>query len=251
MTIQPSSLLRVQTVLTILMISPSVRGLTKYPDAKQLLTASPWTVQVAATMDDPADVPEISDEVPKSISQAGQPNQGTGNLDINTRWDGQIGRNRRGHLPTVPVMVRWDSAAVVRHALEERQDANVEAFNAAAPGSFILTVVGLLPARAVKGPAKLDGKSSSDDAAEQVRTTEEILEWFMGNSLILVKGQPSLRPQNARVDPDSGTVHLFFNRNASVLTKKPDLEFVTRYGTINVQAKFHVKAMQVDGKPDL
>jgi hypothetical protein len=53
------------------------------------------------------------------------------------------------------------------------------------------------------------------------------------------------------VDPDSGTVHLFFDRADSLLAKKPDLQFVTRYGTMNVQAKFRVKDMLVDGRPDL
>jgi len=255
MTIQPASLLRLHFVLTFLIFSPYVhasdKGQGPKGDAKQLLTSSPWTVQVEATMDDPADVPEVSTEVPKSISQAGQPNQGNGNLDINTRWDGQIGKSRMGRLATIPVMVRWDSAAVIRHALEERHDADVAAFNAAAPASFILTVVGLLPAKAVKGSATIQPKSSSDDAGDQVRSAEEILEWFMGNSLIFVKGQPALRPQNVKVDAETGTVHLFFNRTDAAVSNKHDLQFVTRYGSMSVQAKFRVKEMMVDGRPDL
>jgi len=252
MTIQWASLLRLQLVLTILCFSPSIRaGADKHLDAKQLLTGSPWTAQVEATMDDPADVPEISEEVPRTITQAGQPNVGNGNTDINTRWDGQIGRTRMGHLATIPVMVRWDSAGVIRRALEERHDVNAAAFTAAAPGNFILTVVGLLPAKAVKSAATLEAKSSSDDDADRARTTEEILEWFMGNSLIFMKGHPALRPQNVKVDPDSGTVHLFFERTDALMAKKPDLQFVTRYGTMNVQAKFRVKDMLVDGRPDL
>ncbi len=207
-------------------------------------------------MDDPADVPDDTrSEVPKSISQAGQPNQGTGNLDINTRWDGQAGRSRKGHLATIPIMVRWDSAAIVRHALEERHDADVAAFTAAAPANFILSVVGLLPAKSVKGPATLEPalqakSSSSDDAADQAHNTEVTLEWFMDNSLIFAKGQAALRPQNVTVDADSGTVHLFFTRN-NELAKKHEVEFVTRYGTINVRTKFRVKDMAVDGRPDL
>jgi len=252
MTIQQASLLRLCALLTILLVSPLLRASSeKHRDAKQLLTSSPWTVQVEATMDDPADVPEISEDVPRTISQAGQPNVGNGNTDINTRWDGQIGRTRRGHLPTIPIMVRWDSAAVIRNALKERQDANAAAFSAAAPSNFILSVVGLLPAKAVKGPATLQPKSSSDEAGDQARSTEEILEWFMGNSLMLVKGQPAMRPQNVKVDADSGTVHLFFNRTDSLMAKKPDVQFETRYGTVNVQAKFHVREMTVDGRPDL
>ena len=202
-------------------------------------------------MDDPADIPEDTTAVPNTISQAGQPNVGNGNLDVNTRWDGQVGKNRMGHLATIPVMVRWDSSAVIRHALQERNDPNAAAFNAAAPQNFILTVVGLLPAKSVKGPATIQPKSASDDAGDQVRSTEEILEWFMGNSLLFVKGHPALRPQNAKVDADSGTVHLFFERNDTVLSNKHDLEFVTRYGSMNVQAKFHPKEMMVAGHPDL
>ncbi len=202
-------------------------------------------------MDDPADVPDSRDEVPNTITQAGQPNIGNGNLNTNTRWDGQVSKNRMGHLATIPVMVRWDSAAVIRHALAERNDPNAAEFSNAAASNFILTVVGLLPSRTVKAPATLKARSASDDGADQARNTEEILEWFMANSLILVKGEPSLRPQNVKVDSDSGTVHLFFTRTDSLLSKKRELQFVTRYGTMNVAARFHVKDMLVDGKPDL
>jgi hypothetical protein len=251
MTIQWASLLRLRMVLTILLVSPCLRGASdKYGDAKQLLTRSPWAAQVEATMDDPADVPEISTDVPRSISQAGQPNVGNGNMGINTRWDGQIGRNRKGHLPTIPVMVRWDSAAIIRHALEARQDANAAAFNAAAPASFILSVIGLLPAKTVQRPAR-QSRSSSDEEAHQAKSKEEILEWFMGNSLILMKGQTAMRPKNVTMDEDSGTIHLFFNRADPVMAKKPDLQFETRYGTVNVEARFRVKDMLVDGRPDL
>jgi hypothetical protein len=253
MTIQLGALLPTQLLLfVILVLSPSVRAAsTKALDPQKLLNSSPWAIQVEGTMNDPADEPEISDAVPTTISQAGQPNVNNGNLSTNTRWDGQIGKSRMGHLATIPVVVRWDSARVIQHVLEQQHDADALALTTAAPQNFIISVVGLLPSKLVNGPATLKAKSSGGDDGVQVKTTEEILEWFMGNSLLTAKGQAPIRPQNVKINPETGAVHLFFPRSDAFVAHKHDVQLVTRYGNMNVQAKFHLKDMLVDGKPDL
>ena len=251
MTIQPSSLFRLDTLFALVLSAQGASGADHInKDMIGLLSRSPWTMQVDATMDDPADVPEISTEVPKSITQAGQPNQGTGNLDINTRWDGGISKNRRGRLATIPVVVRWDSAAVMRQALEASHEADVPAAEDVGD-NYILTVVGLLPSKTAKAAAAVQPKSSSDDMESQAKSTEEIVEWFMSNSALTVKGIREMHPRNVRVDSDTGTVHLFFERAEKLESGKRDIQFLTKYGTMRVQARFRTKDMLVNGKPDL
>jgi hypothetical protein len=203
-------------------------------------------------MDDPDEkVDDGPTPLPASITQAGQPQAGNGNLSTNTRWDGAISKHRMGHLATIPVTVRWDSAAVMRQALVHEHDASAAAVSAAAPNNFIITVVGLLPSKQVKGPAAIENKSSSDDGTAQARSTEEILEWFMGNSLLMEKGLTSIRPQNVQVDPDSGVIHMFFARSDAFVAHKKEIQFVTRFGSMSLVAHFRLKDMVVDGKPDL
>lgn len=199
-------------------------------------------------MDDPADKPEISNEVPPETSQAGQP--AYARLGTTPRWDGAITKNRMGHLATIPVTVRWDSAAVVRHALEAAHEPGVEKINAAAPNDFVITVVGLLPGNTPGAPATLQTKSSSDDGA-RVRSAEENLEWFMGNSHLQAKGGSTLQPENVTIDTATGAVHLFFRRSPGLTAHKRDVLFTTRFGTMNVQARFRIKDMTVNGQPDL
>ncbi len=247
MTIQTPTLLRLCACFAVVLLGSSLVFAQN-----DLLNHSAWAIATQATMDDPQDVRETSEEVPNSITHAGQPNQGNSNAGPNERWDGQIGKTRMGHLATIPVLVRWDSAAVIRKALTEQHDANVADFTASANDHFILTVVGLLPAKGIKGVATIAPKSSNnEDDTTQARSAEEILEWFMANSLILLKGQPSLRPENVKVDADTGTLHLYFPRSEKFATGKHELLFATRYGSMAVQAKFRVKDMTVNGQPDL
>ena len=238
------------SILAIFLLAATVEAAK--PDGKSLLSHSPWAVQVRATMNDPADVPEISKEVPRTISQAGQPNVGNGNLDLNTRWDGQVSKNRTGRLATIPILVRWDSSTTIRQALEARQEPNTSELAAVSAKSVVLTVIGLLPAGITASkPGAHDLQSSSDPNPQQIKSKEETLEWFMANSLLVIKGSPAMRPQNAQVDPGTGTVHLVFQRSDKLMTNKHEIEFVTRYGSMNVQAKFRPQDMRVSGHPDL
>ena len=218
-------------------------------DANRVLNQSPWAIPTQATMDDPKDQEE--QPLPAPPAGEGQPGARSTSGPNNMRWDGAISKNRIGQLATIPVMVRWDSAGVVRQALALNHDAGASALAAAAPGNFIIEVDGLLPARQDKQIATLQGKSSSDDDGARARTAEEMLEWFMTNSHLLVKGENSIEPQNVRIDAENGTVFVYFKRRDDLLEHKKDVLFVTRFGSMSVQTRFRTKDMMVDGHPDL
>lgn len=203
-------------------------------------------------MDDPADQEDQPTFTPPPNGE-GQPGAGgraAGGTNNGVRWDGGITKNRRGHLATIPVMVRWDSAAIVRQALEYKHDQEASKIKDEAQGNFIISVVGLLPPKQANVPATINASSSSDEEAHS-RTTEETLEWFMTNSHLVSKGDSSLQPQNVRIDPESGAILLFFKRSDELLAHKRDVMFITRFGSMNVQSKFRIKDMVVDGHPDL
>ncbi len=221
-------------------------------DAEKVLNDSPWAVRTEATMDDPADKDDQPEFTPPPNGE-GQPGAGgrsAGGTSNGMRWDGGIAKNRRGHLATIPVVVRWDSAAVVRQALDYGHKAEAAQLNAQAAANFIISVVGLLPPKQVDGPAKLQATSSSDEEAH-ARTTEETLEWFMTNSHLLAKGEIPLQPQNVIIDPQSGAILLFFRRANELAAHKRDIMFVTRFGSMNVHSRFRTKDMVVDGRSDL
>jgi hypothetical protein len=219
-------------------------------DADQVLNASPWAIRTDATMDDPKDQEE--QPLPTPPAGEGQPGARTTSGPDNTRWDGAITKNRMGHLATIPVMVRWDSASVVRQALSFKHAADAPEVAAAASGNFIIEVDGLLPSSQLRDAPTLQAKSSSaDEDGTRTRTAEELLEWFMTNSRLLVKGEKPMVPQNVRVDPGSGTVLVFFKRNQELLDHKKDVLFSTRFGSMSVETRFRTKDMFVDGHADL
>ena len=255
MTIQRDSLLLIPSLFLLLLLSPYIdasetwrapsRGWTQQ-DVNRLLTDSPWALQVEANMDDPADVREQTQAPLPGAAEAGM--AGAGVQDGKPRWDGGIGKNRMGHLATIPVLVRWDSANIVQEALRRSQGD----FIPAAKNSVVITVIGLLPATHSETPNPIHGRSSSDDQGVPApKTSEENLEWFMANSRLLAKGQPPEAPQNVKINPASGEVHLFFPRTDAALSQKRDVFFVTRYGAMHVQARFRTKQMRVDGQPDI
>lgn len=258
MTIETGDLLLRHILLVLLLgVSPNLRAADPWhmpsqswtqQDIDRLLSDSPWALQVDATMDDPADAPDGAASALPTGTEAGLPSNAK--MGGTQRWDGGIGKNRMGHLATIPVVVRWDSAAVVRQALAQKHDAVLAALNAEAKESFIVTVIGLLPSNQVKSQSTLSHQSSSDEGGA-VKTAEETLEWFMSNSRLLLKGQPALQPKNVKIDPATGAVRVFFSRSDALLSHKRDVFFVTRFGTMNVQAKFRTKDMVLDGQPDL
>ncbi len=218
-------------------------------DANRVLNESPWAIRTQATMDDPKDQEE--QPLPAPPAGEGQPGARSTSGPDHMRWDGAISKNRMGQLATIPVMVRWDSAGVIRQAMDFKHDAGTPALTAAAPANFIIEVDGLLPARQDKQIATLEAKSSSDDDGARARTAEEMLEWFMTNSHLLVKGENAIDPQNVRIDAESGAVFVFFKRRDDLLDHKKDVLFVTRFGSMSVQTRFRTKDMLVDGHPDL
>jgi hypothetical protein len=255
MTIQGAYLLRIASLFLLFLLSPySYSSETWHPpsgdwtqqDLNRLLHESPWSLQVEATMEDPADVREETQAPLPGAAEAGM--AGTGVQDGKPRWDGGIGKSRMGHLATIPVLVRWDSAHIIQEALKRSQTD----FVPDARARFVITVIGLLPAGHAGSLTAAQASSSSDaDTPPLPKSTQENLEWFMANSQLIAKGQKAENPLNVKIDPKTGAVYLFFARTDAVLAHKRDVLFVTRYGAMHVQARFRTKDMRVDGQPDL
>jgi hypothetical protein len=204
-------------------------------DIAALLNSSPWSVATDAVVEDPYDARE---EQPVKAPETGLNIPGQNK----ERWDGAIGKNRMGHLPTVPTMVRWESALPIRQAQKD----------AAAPEGnwYVISVAGLVPAGRYRTLGKTETSSSSDGSVD-ARNPEELLEAFMAYSKIEQKGGPSLQPENVKLDAATGVVRIFFSRKTAIDPEQREVLFVTHFGKLNVKAKFHVSGMKYHGKIEL
>ncbi len=77
-------------------------------EIQRILTGSPWSQETAATIVDPYDAIEPTPAPLPGAKEAGIAGPSTG-----PRWDGGVGHNRMGRMPTVPITVRWETAMPV------------------------------------------------------------------------------------------------------------------------------------------
>jgi hypothetical protein len=204
-------------------------------DIATLLNSSPWAVQTSAVMEDPRDARE---EQPAGPPDTGD--RGPGGTP-KARWDGEIGRNHMGHLATVPVTVRWDSALPIRQAQKE---------TAAPATSYVISLAGLIPANRYRAVGQTETTSSSDGSVD-AHNPEEVLEAFMANSRISIKGYRDWQPENVKLDPATGVVRVFFSRQKAINPGEKEALFTTHFGALNVRVKFRISSMKYHGNIEL
>jgi hypothetical protein len=193
-------------------------------ELEQVLSTSPWS-QTAN-----AEFPETRNDDPVSVyalpgaQQAGLPG-GSKAAATDGRWDGGVAKNTgRGQVPTLPVLVRWDSAAPVRQALLLSHESTPEESSK----DYIITVLGLVSA----------GK-------------DQPLEGLMGHSSLKASGKPVIAAEDAKVDAKTGAVHLYFPRSSAITTADKDVVFSTRFGSLTVVKKFRLAEMMYHGRLEL
>lgn len=215
-------------------------------EAERILTASPWAQTVKAWFAND----DLRDESPPGplpgAAQAGMAGP-RGGTDGN--WDGGVGRMPRGSPPTLPILVRWDSAGPVRAAAGiSGKFAPLDAEMASK--HYVIAVLGLVPANRYRDGGRLDGHSSSDDRVD-ARDPEELLEGLMESSRLLRRGRPAIAPDNVKLDGASGTVRVYFPRTDPITAAEKEVVFRTRFGSLTVEKLFRLKDMGVGGHLEL
>ena len=226
-------------------------------DAQAVLTASPWAQGAAATFPDPREAPPASVYSLPGPAQAGMASP-AGATD--GKWDGGVSRNTgAGLLPTLSVLIRWDSALPVRQALLRSQDFGVKlppselSTASRQPASYLLSVIGLLPAKQYGKPDTLAGKSTSggEEGTRPPLSNEQILEGLMQNTRLAIRKGQVLHPENITVDADTGTLHVFFPRTTEITKADKEVLFSTRFGSLNVEKRFRLGELVYQGHLEL
>jgi hypothetical protein len=156
---------------------------------------------------------------------------------------------RRGSLPALPVLIRWDSALPIREAAALIPDSALARTDEAAK-DYVITAIGLVPAKLYRAAGQLNGDSTSDNSID-ARDPEELLEGLMATSRLLRHGKPALAPQNVRLDSATGAVHIFFARTDPILASEKDVVFRTRFGSLTIEKLFRLKDMSYQGRLEL
>ncbi len=226
-------------------------------DVRHILTESPWAKQGSAKF------PEIIyyDDSPGSAqadpnaagvgSRAGMPLPGgkTGH------WDGGVGRDP-GHPPTLPLIIRWDSALPIRQALVRAGEADLS--QARSAKDYVITIIGLWPGEKTK--QKEDSDDSWGNLPPEVPTEHEkparpglghMREELMATAKLLLRGQPSLTPEDVTMDEKTGAIHFFFPRSRPITLSDKEATITAQFGPMRVSEKFRLKDMAEEGKLEL
>jgi hypothetical protein len=221
-------------------------------DARRILTASPWAQQTNAAFGNDDREPPPPGPLPGAAEAGMAGSRGA----TDGHWDGGVGKAPRGGVPSLPVLIRWDSALPVRQASAQLITASggpmPEATSVTpeqAAKDYIVTLIGLVPAKRYRDQGQLNGNSNSDDTVD-ARDPEELLEGLMAASRLLQRGRPNLAPENVRLDAATGIVHIFFPR-ANPITADKEIAFTTRFGSLTVQRVFRLRDMIYNGRLEL
>lgn len=193
-------------------------------DAERVLTSSPWaeTTKAIFSGDDVREPPP-----PGPLPGAAQAGMAGPHGTTDGHWDGGVGRMPRGSLPTLPVLIRWDSALPVHQAALQVGEPSA-ATNVEAGKEYVITVIGLVPAQRYR-----DSDLNGLDAK------------------LLRKRQPAIAAQNAKLDGATGVLHFFFLRTDPISLADGEVVFKTRFGSLSVQKLFRLKDMTYNGRLEL
>jgi hypothetical protein len=121
--------------------------------------------------------------------------------------------------------------------------------SARAAKDYVITVIGLASASAHS--ASPPNADSSDGIEREPQDPAEMARAFVANSSLLLRGKPAIIAEDARYDPATGAVHLFFPRTEAITVGEKEVTFVTRFGSLNVRKKFRLKDMIYKGQLEL
>jgi len=162
----------------------------------------------------------------------------------------------RGGVPSLPMLIRWDSALPIREAAAEVANSggwSLETSAATAEEAakdYVITIIGLVPAKRYRDAGQLRGKSRSDDGVD-ARDPEELLEGLMSNTRLLRSGGRALSPENVKLDGETGVVHVYFARTDPILAGEKEVVLTTRFGSLTVQKIFRPINMIYRGRLEL
>lgn len=215
-------------------------------DIERVLNDSPWAQQAPAGFSLAAD-----DEPPPPPPPPGPAQAGLGG-PVNppgVHWDGGVGRPR-GPDPTLNVLIRWDSAFPVQEALRRSENGNHDTALPEPAAHYVISIIGLVPAGRYRSVGTPESQSRSDGMID-ARNPERMLEGLMAASVLIPKDKPPIRPDDAKLDGKTGTLHIFFPRTEAITLSDKQVSFKTRFGALTIQKQFRLKDMVYKGKLEL
>ena len=146
-----------------------------------------------------------------------------------------------GGVPTINLVVRWQSAMPVREAVVkakfgEEATTSPEAKKALEePVNHYILAVGGVPKGALQGDS------------------EELKKQMLAQSMLLIKGRDPIKPVDFMTQGSGHTAEVLFAfpKTAPITEDDKEVEFVVKIGDYSIKQRFRLKDMLINGKLDL
>lgn len=159
-------------------------------------------------------------------------------------------------MPQITTTIRWQTALPVREALlrqagvAKTDDPKVaESLTAPLP-AYVIAVLGL-PERPPSRSSGRYGSSTDSDSDSNRDRDADVLDQLKSATYLTRKDRASLYPEKVERDKDGTTLLFTFPRTTPISLDDKEVEFVTRYGPLEVKRKFDLKKMVYQGKLEL
>ncbi len=220
-------------------------------EVNKMLSDSPWAQNTKTTM-----------EGQQPMGQRGMGRRGgMGGGGWGGMGGGGMGGPRRGGpmggstMPAITVTVRWQSAlpereALLRQAGVTKTDDSAAAAKLTAPApGYVIAIVGLplTPPSRDSGVYQRGGDSDSDSSSNR----DPDLDRMKSATYLNRKDRPSLFPDKIERDKDGATILVTFPKTTPISLDDKEVEFVSRYGAMQIKRKFKLKDMRYQGKLEL
>ncbi len=218
--------------------------------AKKLLTKSPWAKEVPVSLGGAMGAPSSG----KSRRGGGGDSDMGGGGGGGSRGGGGMG-DSGGSMPTMNLIVRWETAIPVKEALmklnfgDHLPAKGEKGYTLDAPqDDYIISVTGL---RMGGGRGQRAGGTTEQTDASQQSGADRMKDQLMTGTQLVRKGKDPIAPKDVVVNTSRNTVYLVFPKTDVISEDDKDVEFRMTMGRIQVKEKFTLKDMHFSGKLEL
>jgi hypothetical protein len=157
--------------------------------------------------------------------------------------------SRGGGMRSMNVVVRWESALPIQHALLRQRGRDPEESKTpeANEKSYVIAVLGF------RMPAQRDGEepdSLDRDRSSASQDNDRLRSRFLDAAQLVFKGRPSIAAEDVQFEGRNGStaIRFLFPRSGRISADDKEVTFELQSRGMKLEHKFHLSEMQYQGK---
>jgi len=156
---------------------------------------------------------------------------------------------RGGGMPSMNVVVRWESALPIQHALLRQNGREPEESKAAPTNekNYVIAVLGF------RVPSQRDGEDPDTLDHDRNKDDDRLRSRFLDAAQLVFKGRPSIAAEDVQFEGRNGStaIRFLFPRSSGISAGDKEVTFELQSRGMKLEHKFHLSDMLYQGKLSL